>query len=423
MSEREPGFAYRLLRGRASATRAGSRLLAPLLLGLLGLARRGPWRGARVVAVIGSHGKTTTTHATLAALGLPVTWWSRTGRNAWSSVPLNAIWQLARSRRAVLEVGIGSPGQMARYAWALRPDLVILTGLGSDHLPSFRDLEHLWEEKGRMIAALRAGGVVVFDADDANAVAAAQSPAAARRVGFGFGEAADVRGVHWRADPAGGSRLSVSLGERSLEVRSRLATATACRALLAGLAAALVESHDLEGAVGRLSGVAPVAGRLQPRPLPGGAVVIDDSYKASLETVLAALADFAELPARRRLLLMGELETPPDGRHSYRQVGRALAGGIDRILLVGVGSKRAQAYRAAARAAGLPSERIETLADVEEAIRRLRGELAEGDLLLVEGRADQRLERVVEGLAGVEVSCRLRSCRLDLLPCGRCPLL
>ena len=423
MTAREAGAGYRLLAAKASATRALSRLLAPALLLLLGAARRTIWRRAKVIAVVGSFGKTMSAHAIAAALGLPLTWWSRTGRNAYSSVALNAIWQLARSGPAVIEVGIGSPGQMARYARALRPDVVVLTGLGTDHLPRFRDRDHLWSEKARMLEALREGGVVVFNADDENAIERARAAAATRRLGFGFGERAEVRGLGWRSQPDLGSTLTVAVGSRHFELRSRLATATACRSLLAGLAVSVAVGWDLDAAVEGLGSVEPAAGRLEPRRLPSGAVVVNDQYKASLETVLAALSDFVELPARRRLVLLGELETPPDGRRSYRQVGDRLAHGIDRILVVGVGSSRFQVYRAAARRAGLDPQRLEPVADLEEAIARLRAELGDGDLLLIKGRSSQRLERVTEALAGIEVSCRLPSCGLDLMPCERCPLL
>ena len=400
--------------------------MAPALLLLVSLARRTIWRRSRVVTVIGSFGKTTTTHAVAAALGAPLTRWSRSGRNAYSVVPLNALRQLARSHLAVIEVGIGSPGQMARYASALRPDVVVLTGLGSDHLPNFRDRDHLWAEKSRMFDALRDDGVVVVNADDENAVERV-GRAARRSLGFGFGAGAQVRGFGWRPQPALSSTLTVSVAGRRLELRSRLATETACRALLAGLATALAMGRDLDRAAEAMATVAPVAGRLEPRTLPSGAIVLNDTYKASLETVVAALTDFVELPARRRLVLLGDLETPPDGRRSYRQVGRLLGErarvGIDRILVVGVGSSRLKAYRAAARRAGFDGDRFEPIADVEQAIRRLRSELSEGDLLLVKGRSSQRLERVTEGLAGVEVSCRLHSCGLDLIPCARCPFL
>ncbi|HVS63900.1 MAG TPA: Mur ligase family protein [Thermoanaerobaculia bacterium] len=422
MTATEPGVRYRRLARRARVKRAASRLLAPGLLLLLGLARRSVWRRARVVTVIGSFGKTTTTHAVTAALGLPLTWWSETGRNAYSSLPLNTLWQLARYGEAVVEVGIGSPGQMGRYASALRPDIVVLTGLGSDHLPSFRDRSHLWAEKARMLAALRDGGVVLVNADDQNAVEHA-ARASSRILGFGFGAGAEVRGVGWRAEPGPASVLSVSVDGRRLEIRSRLPTRTSCRALLAGLAAALVSERDLDPAATDMAAVASVRGRLEPRPLPNGAVALNDTYKGTFETVVAALTDFVELPARRRLLLLGELETPPDGRRSYREVGRLLASGIDRIFLVGVGTTRLSVYRAAARRAGLDADRVEAVADVQDAIERLRPELSAGDLLLVKGRSSQRLERVIKGLAGVEVSCRLRTCGLDVQRCKDCPLL
>ena len=91
--------------------------------------RRRFTRRTRVVAIIGSLGKTTTTRAVAAALGIP----SRrvTDQNAFASVGFAILRILPWHRHAVIEVGIGGPGQMAIYREIVQPDIVVVTSVAS----------------------------------------------------------------------------------------------------------------------------------------------------------------------------------------------------------------------------------------------------------------------------------------------------
>jgi len=131
--------------GRHRLYRRFLRLLWPILRFVAILYRKIFLRHTRVVVVIGSFGKTTTVRAVSAALGtrrIP-----HGSGNAFEEI-VEAMLRIRPSdRRAVFEVGVDAPGQMAAYVNMLRPDITVVTSIGSEHNRSFGTLEATREEK------------------------------------------------------------------------------------------------------------------------------------------------------------------------------------------------------------------------------------------------------------------------------------
>ena len=111
-------------------------------------------RRMTVITVVGSYGKTTTTRAIRAATGLPPSVWVDANANCFSLVALAFLRGMLESRVVVVEVGTARPGQMIRYARALRPSIVVVTCIGSEHVRSFRDIDHLRDEEAVIVRGL-----------------------------------------------------------------------------------------------------------------------------------------------------------------------------------------------------------------------------------------------------------------------------
>jgi UDP-N-acetylmuramyl pentapeptide synthase len=403
--------------GRRTLSGALVRAAAPVLFAGARLRRR-TLRHAPLVAVVGSFGKTTTSRAVRTALGV-----GPDGQRA-SSAPFAALHLLRRGRSGralVLEVAISRPGQMRAAAAAFCPDLVIVTSIGSEHLNSFRTLEALRSEKVAMIRALRPGGTAILNGDDPNVLWMAGS-APGRVVTFGYGESCDVRADAALLDGEGRTRLVVWIGGMATPVTLRLLGRRTAYAALAALAVARELAIAPPLAAARLAGLAPATGRLEPVPTPSGALVLRDDFKSSYETILAALEVLAALPARRRIVVLGEITEPPSPqRQHYRRVGERVAKVAD--LLVGVGSQT-RTYRSGAIAAGMPPGAIvDGGRSVESARKRLPADLGPGDVVLIKGRRRQRLGRLALALAGRVVRCRLETCTMILTDCHGCPRL
>ena len=109
-------------------------------------------RNVRIIAVVGSFGKSTTTRAVHAALGgqpEAVSLW-----NGSSGVARAMLRIRPWGRHGVIEVGINGPGQMATYARLLRPDITVVTSIGSEHNRSLKTLETTRTEKAEMVRVL-----------------------------------------------------------------------------------------------------------------------------------------------------------------------------------------------------------------------------------------------------------------------------
>jgi UDP-N-acetylmuramoyl-tripeptide--D-alanyl-D-alanine ligase len=393
--------------------------LWPLLGAAAGLHRRSLARRARVIVIVGSFGKTTATAAIATALGHP----SRRPRgNAWGRLALQVLRTRPWQRHAVFEVGIDGKGQMIRYARMLQPDIVVVTAIGSDHNRSLGTLDATRDEKAQMLHGLRRGGLAVLNGDDPH-VAAMAALTDARVVTFGFGAGNDVRASEAALDWPHGMRLVVRIGSVALDLRVRLLGRVMAYPVLAALAVAWAEGRPLDAAVAALEALPPRQGRLQPVPLPNGAWVISDEFKAAVETIDAALDLLAEVPGRR-IVVLGEIDEPPgsQGPH-YRRLGGRLAEIASRAVIVGGGAAYRNYVRGAARA-GLPRPALIAAGrNVRAAAQAVAEHLGPGDVVLVKGRNKQRLTRVALLLQGRTVGCTLEVCDLRGMRCEICPKL
>jgi len=372
----------------------------------------------RFVAVVGSFGKTTTTRATLAALGGDPA--RAEGRNAWTAVARAVLAARPEERFCVVEVGIDGPRQMARYADVVRPDVAIVTAVGSEHHRSLGTLERTRDEKGEMVRALAPDGVAVLNGDDP-LVLSMRERTRARVVTFGFATSNDVVGSRLALDWPHGTTLDVAAAGRTRRIRSPLLGDKMAYALLAAVAAAVTERRTLDEAADALERLAPTPLRLAPAELPGGVLVVRDEFKSSLETVHAALDVLERIPAARKLVVLGEVSEPPGSQGPiYRELGARLARVAARVVVVGVNHQRLAA--GGARAGAARDVFVDAGRSLAHAAAILRAELRPGDVVLLKGRDTQRLERIFVALSGGAVGCDIPSCDAKVR-CERCPML
>jgi UDP-N-acetylmuramoyl-tripeptide--D-alanyl-D-alanine ligase len=370
--------------------------------------------------VIGSYGKSTTTAAVAAVLGRRVAW--PPPGNADTDLALPVLGLLPWQRHAVIEVGIDRKGQMIDYALMLRPDIVVVTSIGSEHSQSLGTLEEIRDEKALMLRGLREGGTVVLNGDDPHVLAMAASTHG-RVVTFGFGTDNDVRADEPRLDWPHGTRLTVHVGGAVHELQVRLLGRTMMYPILAAVAVAWVEGRPLAGLAAALEAVAPRPGRMQPVRLPNGAWVIRDEFKAPVESIEAALDVLASVPGRR-IVVLGEIDAPPGSkRPHYRRVGERLAAVASRVIVVG-GNDAHRSYAVGAVRAGLARSDIQHVGrSWLAAAQAVQADLRPGDVVLIKGQMRQRLERVALALQGRTVGCHIDQCGLVVPRCERCPVL
>src|SRR5262245_2914083 len=231
----------------------------PAFSRLAKLYRRTLARRVRVVAVVGSFGKTTTTRAVAAALERPLP--PATSLNAFSYAACAVLRIRPRDRFAVIEIGLGGRVSMATYADMVQPDVTVVTSVGSE--PAILGgSERIRHEKADMVRALRASGRAVLNGDDANVLWMRQH-SRAPVVTFGFEPTNDVRADNLTMDWPNGTRFTLHAGGHAQSVRVRLIGRTMVYPVLAAIAVALSEGIPLQNAVAALEALPPTPGRLQ----------------------------------------------------------------------------------------------------------------------------------------------------------------
>jgi UDP-N-acetylmuramoyl-tripeptide--D-alanyl-D-alanine ligase len=345
---------------------------------------------ARVVGVTGSNGKTTTKEFCAVALGTRFRVGATRGNlNNHIGVPLTLLSLGAEDEAAVIEMGMNHPGEIAPLAAMAAPQTGVITNIGIAHIEHLGSREAIAEEKGALARALPPDGCLVLDAeDDFSAHLAAQT--AARKLTTGF-RRGDLRAESIRAEE-GGSRFEVVSEAGRSGCFLPVPGEHMVRNALLAIAAAVSFGIPPEEAAAALAGASAGKGRLQRREVRGVAV-IDDSYNANPDSMLAALETVSKMPgAGRRIAVLGQMnELGERSRQAHGAVGEAAARLADALLTVGpVAAEIARA----AEAAGL--RECFALGSAEEAAGRL-AEMAEpGDLVLVKGSRGARMERVIE---------------------------
>jgi UDP-N-acetylmuramoyl-tripeptide--D-alanyl-D-alanine ligase len=410
-----------LARGAAAALvsriPAGVAADAPLLFvpdvlaGLTALAAAARARGAaRVVAVTGSVGKTSTKEMLRAVLGgQGATHAAEASHNNHWGVPLT----LARLPRdaafAVVEIGMNQPGEIAPLSRLARPHVAIITTVAPAHLAAFDSIEGIAHEKVSILDGLEPGGTAILPADIATApiLMARAAALGVRAVTFGDGAPADWTLAGPQVSPAATvARARHAAGEILFKVLSP--GRHFARNGLAVLATVQALGLDVTLAACDLGAWAPPAGRGMRERITldqveeAGFDLIDDAFNANPASVAAALDLLAVCPPQdgvgrvgrgRRIAILGDMLElgPTEGAlHEAIAAHPALAA----VAVVHCVGPRMRALHAA-----LPRDtRGEWVATAPDLAARARSLVDAGDVVLVKGSKGSRVSLVVDAL-------------------------
>jgi UDP-N-acetylmuramoyl-tripeptide--D-alanyl-D-alanine ligase len=382
------------------ATLPDAALAAPLLIteeplaALQSLAAhvRRQW-GKRVVAVAGSAGKTTTKEAIAAALGAKFSVLRSEGNlNNGFGLPLQLLRLEPGHEIAVIEMGMNHPGEIAALARIAAPDWGVVTNVGTAHIENFADgQDGIAHAKFELVDALPTTGVVFLNCDDPY-VSQFGRNFPGRVVYFGSGPCADPQLLEVVEDLAG-LHVRFRAGEREGQFTLQMLGAHNALNALAGLAVALEAGVPQDDAAAALELLTSGDNRGQLIEI-NGATILNDCYNSNPEALRSMIRTLATRPARRRILVAGEmLEMGEQGPTLHTACGRAAAeAGLN--LVVGV-QGNAEHLAAAACTGGVAAL---FLPDAEAAGRWLKQNLQPGDVVLVKGSRGVHLERAIEAL-------------------------
>ena len=365
----------------------------------LGLAARAR-TDATCAAVTGSVGKTSVKEmlARIFRAAGRAHWSDKSFNNHWG-VPLTLARMPRETERAIFEIGMNTPGEIAPRSNMVRPHLAMITRIAPAHLQGMGSVEGVADEKSQIFAGLVPGGSAILPAKDyfferLKRRALELQPTAEV---FTYGGGREKNGAAPLSYETDGhtSRIGVDvMGETvtvTLDAVGEHWAANAALALIAAVITGVAPKHAAEA----LSGYAPPAGRgtAETLKLPQGGEVtlVDDAYNANPESMRAAIEGVARRPGRR-IVALGEMRELGEGSAALHAglAGAILSAKVSAAVLSGE-EMRHLADELRARDATI---RVEHVTGPAEAAERVKSWLEPGDVVLIKGSNASGMARV-----------------------------
>lgn len=325
-----------------------------------------------VVAITGSSGKTTTKEMVASILSQKWRVLKSFGNNNAPTHIRKLLTRLTPNHKAcVLEFGASRQGMIAQHCRIKKPTIGIITLLGTAHIGKFGGLQNLIATKSELIAGMNPHGLLILNRDDPRTPLLDMDGFRGSIVYFGMNNPCDYRGrdaVYVR----GGMRFTVNLDGTDhrffIPTYGRHNVYNALAAIAAARHLGFSAEHIRRG----LATYFRAHRRLRLSKGIKGTTVIDDTYSASPEAVLAAIDVLSRLKGRRRAVavLGGMAELGSRSEHAHREVGRYLVQrGIDQLITVG---SHARWIRRSAISSGLSPSKAVHFSSLSSAIPRIR---------------------------------------------------
>ncbi len=355
------------------------------------------WRNrfnVRVVGITGSVGKTSTKELIDSVLSRRFrTLKSPGNRNSILGLPPVLLELRPYHQYAVLEMGMYTPGEIARLCAMSRPAVGVVTIVGPVHLSRAGSLEAIVAAKQELVEALPADGVAILNKDDERVMGMA-AHTAARVFTYGLDPAADLWADNIHSMGLEGIRFTLHYEQEALSVQAPLLGRHSVHTALRATAVGLVEGlgwHDI------VTGLAKSRAQLRLVAVPGprGSTIIDDTYNSSPDSAMAALNLLHDLDGRHVAVLGDMLELGYLEEASHRLVGRRAAEVADLLVTVGT---RGRWMGEEARSVGFPADRLFMVDDLATAVATLQEIIAPQDMILVKGSLGMNMSRIVAAL-------------------------
>jgi UDP-N-acetylmuramoyl-tripeptide--D-alanyl-D-alanine ligase len=361
-----------------------------------------------LIGITGSNGKTSTKEATAAVLSRQApTLKTFASYNNEIGYPLTLLRLAPEHRYAVLEMGAQWVGELSWLCNTIaRPNWSIITNVGAAHLEFFHSQERVVLAKTELVQALSADGIAILNYDDVN-VHGMSAKTQARVLYYGLADGAKVRGSDIQGDTLRGLSFTLSYRGQHTRIQLRLPGSHGVTIALAAAAAGCAAEMSLEDIRAALEALPPAKGRCEIKPGPNGSTLIDDTYNANRQSILAitrAMQATSMLPGGKRWAILGDIfELGEFARAEHTATGAALAGVADYLVAIG---DKARFYVEGAIQAGMPRENtylysadIENGPELESAKRAavdlLKHAVHSEDLVLIKGSRGMRMETIL----------------------------
>jgi UDP-N-acetylmuramoyl-tripeptide--D-alanyl-D-alanine ligase len=350
----------------------------------------------RVIGITGSVGKSTTKEMVAEVLSTRYRTLKNPGNlNNEIGLPLTMTRLGPGHQRAVMEMGFYVPGEIAFLCDIALPQVGVVTNIGTVHAERAGSQEAIARGKAELVQALPPApeGVAILNFDDPW-VRKMEEKTKARVFFYGLSPESNLWADRVESLGLDGIRFRMHYQGETLHVKipliGRHSVHTALRAAAVGLAEGMNWQEILEGLSQGHTQLRLVAVRSQ-----GGALLLDDTYNASPESMLAALSLLDELDGRKVAVLGDMLELGPYERGGHEMVGLRAGQVVDVLLTLG---ERAHIIAEAARRGNGKKKVIFEFDALEPLLEWLKANLTPKDVVLIKGSHGLRMDRITSAL-------------------------
>lgn len=369
-----------------------------------------------VIAITGSTGKTTTKdliREILALAGSVVA--TKSNQNNELGVPLTILNAQIDTDYVVVEMGMRGLGQIAELCEIAQPHWGVITNIGQSHCELLGSRENIARAKAELFQALPPEGKAFVNAENDYAesvmvfgelgsrgvsivsVSTKEESSLSVTVElkvFARSISLDTQGRPSFTLCVQGPSSPVQMASCALQLHGAHNVANACMASAVGIAAGIAHK-DCASALAR---ALPQEGRQSFKKTAQGALLIDDAYNASPDSMEASLTTFAALSVNgKRIAVLGDMGELGDlAEEAHHSVGRMAARlGIDTMICAG---ELARDIAQGAIDAGLPQESVHMFDTATEALEHVKEKVNSGDAVLVKASHFMGFEDIVKGL-------------------------
>lgn len=357
------------------------------------------WRNQfdiKVIGITGSVGKSSTKELTANVLSKRLVTLKNPGNlNNEIGMPLSLLKLTQEHEVAVLEMGFYIPGEIKLLCDIARPQIGIVTNIGTVHAERAGSIEAIAEGKSELVQALPPApeGVAILNYDDERVLAMA-AKTSARVFTYGLCPQADLWADQVESMGLEGIRCRIHYKDEEFYVTAPLIGRHSVYTMLRSAAAALSLGFSWDWIFYALK-TSNLQLRIATTKTASGALLIDDTYNASPDSTLAALNLLDDLTGRKVAVLGDMLELGQYEEDGHQRVGIRAAQVADEIVLVGQRSLQTQA---AAIESGFSANKIHWFADQNSAALYLQETLKEKDIALIKGSHAMRMDLIVASL-------------------------
>ena len=353
--------------------------------------------GAKVVAVTGSVGKSTTKEMIAAVLEQAfVTSKTPANHNNDIGMPMAVLAMPENTEVAVLEMGMNHFGEISYLSQIARPDVAVIINIGTAHIEFLGTQEGIRQAKMEIVEGMTPHGMLLLNGDDFLLRNLDKEPQQ-RVTYFGSSEGCAVRAFDVNQD-GDYLRFRVEAGRLSFPVKMLLEGEHYVNDALAAVTVGLKLGVLPEKIQAGLSQFRNISGRQEIIQF-GGMTIIKDCYNAGPESMAAALAVLGKKQGRRIAVLGDMLELGDCTQAEHYRVGRIAAENADFVFAYGPNSGR---IISGTITGGMPETRGRAFTNREELVAALKRTAKPGDVLLFKASHGIHLEQVIDAFLGEE---------------------